>query len=788
MNVLKCGSLGEALQIKKIILFLLLVPSIIFSQNISELESMSDEALKAYWVQSQEKGYSLDQLKTIAKTQGLSDLDIAKLEKRILNLESLEAVNTISNATPGKSTSKFGLSQSEELKPASLMVFGSSFFNNPNINSAPSLNIATPESYELGPGDELAISIWGAAQNEYNSIITREGYLKIERIGPVYLSGLSISEAKIKLKNRLSKIYSGINSNYNKVFFDVTLLNSRSIVINIVGNVVAPGTYTLSSLANPLNALYAAGGPNENGSYREIKIIRGEKEIRSLDLYDYFIKGALKSFSLRDQDVILVPTYKNRIILNGEFKTKGIFELKENESVSDLLVYNGGITSSGVKNTVLINRVDGLSKRFETVEKEAFDEYILKDGDIIEARKVGDEVKNVVSIEGAVMVPGQYELNKNLDIRSLIKSAGGLKEVALKERAYLIREVDGFQQEIISVNLMQSMSHDKTYLLKSKDNLIIASIEELSAEKSVTISGEVNAPGTFPFFKGSTVADLILMAKGIKDKGSNKGIIIYRSTYDDSQKNPVEEISIDFSENYVGLDSNQNIELKVNDLVVVRSKLGYQPKEFVSVSGLVKKPGNYALKTNNYSVFDLIKDFNGFLPDAELKGVKLRRKANKGLSDPKLNESISLDLDQYLEIGINIENVLKSNGKLGEFNLVLKNGDELIVPKNDNSIETLGEVQKSTAITYYRGLTTKSAINKSGGFLQSAKKSSLYVVYQNGSMQSTKSFLFFRKYPKLKPGSKIYIPKKPESTAKTSVAEIVGYTTSLVSIIALLKL
>ena len=184
----------------------------------------------------------------------------------------------------------------------------------------------------------------------------------------------------------------------------------------------------------------------------------------------------------------------------------------------------------------------------------------------------------------------------------------------------------------------------------------------------------------------------------------------------------------------------------------------------------------------------MIKDFNGFLPDAELKGVKLRRKANKVLSDPKLNESISLDLDQYLEIGINIENVLKSNGKLGQFNLVLKNGDELIVPKYDNSIETLGEVQKSTAITYYRGLTTKSAINKSGGFLQSAKKSSLYVVYQNGSVQSTKSFLFFRKYPKLKPGSKIYIPKKPESTAKTSVTEIVGYTTSLVSIIALLKL
>ena len=212
----------------------------------------------------------------------------------------------------------FGLtenSEPEEGKTPDQIIFGSSFFNNPNISSAPSLNLATPESYEIGPGDELAISIWGAAQNEYTSKITREGYLKIERIGPVYLSGLTIAQAKYKLKDKLSKIYSGINSSFNKVFFDLTLLNSRSIVVNIAGNVVGPGTYTLSSLANPLNALYAAGGPNENGSYREIAVIRGGKEVHSIDLYDYFIKGSLKTFSLRDQDIILVPSYKNRIFL-----------------------------------------------------------------------------------------------------------------------------------------------------------------------------------------------------------------------------------------------------------------------------------------------------------------------------------------------------------------------------------------------------------------------------------------------------------------------------------------
>ena len=315
MNILRCGFIGEAMQFKNILLlFLLFMSTMNFAQdiNIQSLKSMNDEDLKTYLNQAQEKGYSLDQLKIIAKAQGLSDFEIAELERRVTDLGLNELTNETFE-TEGVSTSMFGLteiSEPEETIAPEEIIFGSSFFNNPNISSAPSLNLATPESYEIGPGDELAISIWGAAQNEYTSKITREGYLKIERIGPVYLSGLTIAQAKQKLKDKLSKIYSGINSNFNKVFFDLTLLNSRSIVVNIAGNVIGPGAYTLSSLANPLNALYAAGGPNENGTYREIAVIRGGKEVHSIDLYDYFIKGTLKNFSLRDQDIILVPSYK----------------------------------------------------------------------------------------------------------------------------------------------------------------------------------------------------------------------------------------------------------------------------------------------------------------------------------------------------------------------------------------------------------------------------------------------------------------------------------------------
>ena len=654
--------------------------------------------------------------------------------------------------------------------------------------------LSTPKSYELGPGDELSVSIWGAAENEYSSKISREGYLKIERIGPVYLSGLSISEAKAKLKNRLSKIYSGINSNTNKVFFDLTLLNTRSIVINITGSVVAPGTYTLSSLTSPLNALYAAGGPNENGSYREIKIIRDGKEVRSIDLYNYFVKGSLRSFSLRDQDVILVPTYRNRVFLNGEFKTNGIFEIKDGESISDLLSFNGGIASFGSKNEVYLRRIEGVNKIIKTVNKDMFEDFTLNDGDIIEARGVGDEITNSVTIEGSVMIPGEYELIKNPNVMSLIKSAGGLKEGALSDRAYIIREVDGFQQEAKTVDLTAAMNNDGDFQLRNNDRLIIASVEELTAPTSVTISGEVNAPGSFPFFKGMTVVDLILMSKGITDRGASSGIMIYRSTYDETQKLPVEAITVNLNENIFQLDKNQNTELMVNDLVVVRSKLGYQPKEYVTVSGLVKKPGDYALRTNKYSFYDLIKDFDGFLPDAELSGVKLKRPVETSEIKKLIDEaeeqrldSLDIDIDEYIEIGLNVNEILKSGGEISQYNLVLKNGDMIMVPKFDNSVEVNGSVQQATAVSYYRGLTAKSAINKAGGFGQNAKKSRVYVIYQNGSIASTKSFLFFKNYPKLLPGSKIFVPKKTDSGGKTSVGEIVGYTTSLVSIIALIK-
>ena len=437
-----------------------------------------------------------------------------------------------------------------------------------------------------------------------------------------------------------------------------------------------------------------------------------------------------------------------------------------------------------LKKEVYIKTIEGINKSVKTINKDYFKKHVLKDGDIIEARKVSDEFTNTVTVEGAVMIPGQYELNKIKDVKTLIEKAGGLKKNALKTRAYIIREENGLPQKALTVDLDGELSE---VILKNNDKLIIASIKDLIPEKNVAISGEISEPDTYPFFKGMTVVDLIIMAKGITQKGSNKDIIIYRSTYDKTQQKPVELINLSLNDDYRNLDSDENIMLEVNDNVIVRSKQGFKEKEFVLVTGLANKPGYYAIRNNNYSVFDIIKDFEGFLPDAEINGVKVKRPIDVKKIEGLVNDSLEIKIDEFIEIGLNVEKVLKSNGSLDQYNLVLKNGDEIIVPKSDNSIEISGEVQQPTAVSFSRGITTSSAINKAGGFGLNAKKSSVYVVYQNGSIASTKKFLFFKNYPKLLPGAKVFVPKKSETKNKTSVGEIVGYTTSLVSIIALIK-
>ena len=515
--------------------------------------------------------------------------------------------------------------------------------------------------------------------------------------------------------------------------------------------------------------MYAAGGPSDSGSYRNIKIIRNGKPIKNVDLYDYFSRGELESFSLRDQDIILVPNYENRVFVNGEFKNKGIFEIKRNENINDLLLFTGGISSFGFKDKLFIKRTDGINWRIEDVNIDKFMNFNLKDGDIIEARPVTDNYTNLVTIEGAISVEGDYSLSNVKNLDDLIVKAGGLKEYAIKERGYLIRTNNGIENEIISFNI----SNSKSLKLKPEDRVIISSKIDINRPKKVKIQGEVFEPRDYPFFDGMTLIDLILVSKGLTLKGDLNNIEIYRSTYDVTKKKPVEAYKVSLNSDLSKIDSTNNIKLKENDLVVIREKLGYQEKEFITVEGLVKYPGTYAIKDNNYSFYNLMQDFEGFLDDAALDGVKIIRQntLNEVLdlddSDKDKNSTnllgisskdslnVKVEIKPFIEFGVDVNNIINSKGKDAKYNVVLKNGDKIIVPRLDNTVEVTGAVQQSSAVTYSKSLTTTGAINRAGGFAENAKKNSVYVVYQNGNVASTKSFCF-NNYPKIKTRSKNY--------------------------------
>ena len=770
-----------------------------FGQNIDQLKGkklndLNDTELISYWKQAQENGYSIDQIKILARARGVSEAEITEFEKRISKITDItDNQSKITKFNSSSLTSIFGNNTYTSLESRESIIFGSDYFNNNNINSSPSFNVATPSSYELGPGDEILISIWGAAENEFSSLISREGFVRIDRIGPVYLSGLTISEAKKKLQRSLSKIYSGINSKQNsdfKVYLDLSLLNTRSIVVNVTGNVVAPDTYTVSSLSTVMNVLYAAGGPSESGTYRDIRVIRNGKNIKTIDLYDYFADGVYESFSLRDQDVILVPNYKKRIFINGEFKNTGVFEVKDGEKLNDIIKYSGGISSSGVKEKLFVKRNDGLFRKIDDVNKSNFSDYILNDGDTIEARRVTELFTNLITIEGAISIPGDYSLNNIKNVEELISEAGGLVNYAITERAYLIRKEKGVESSVISFNLFDSNNID----LKPNDRVIISSNIDLNRSKTVSIEGEVFNPQNYPFYEGMTLIDLILISKGITTNGDLGNIEIYRSTFDENRTNPIKTIKVSLNTDLSNLSDINNIELNADDLVVVRKKLGFQVKEFVTVEGLVKYPGTYAIKNNNYSFFDLIQDFKGFLNDASLEGVKIRRINKldelmevKFVDNNEFATDNTIELKPFIEFGVDVKNILATNGSNPNYNIILKPSDKIIVPRKDNSVEITGSVQQSAAVTYSKSLTTISAINRAGGFSENASKRNVYVIYQNGNVASTKSFLFLKNYPKLKAGAKIVVPQKNKISNKTSVGEIVGYTTSLVSIIALIK-
>ena len=737
-----------------------------FSQNIDQIRSVADfsseSELVSYVEEAKLKGLNLIQIEKLAEAQGATPSEL-RLLRKLWNSD----LNQISDDPDLEETpidSSFGVVEDddEDYDEDEFKRFGSDFFNNKNINEAPELFIATPSDYRLGPGDELMINLYGASENTYSVQISRNGTLKIDRAAPIYLSGLSINSAKKRLIKSLSKLYTGLLSSdeLNKVELDLSLSKARSVVVNITGQVIAPGTYTISGFSSVLNALYAAGGPNQVGSYRNIKLLRNGKVYKTIDLYDYFVGGVYPNLYLRDQDVILVESYSSLINIDNGFKINGLFEIKENEKLSDLIKFSGGFSSDSYKDKVFINRIDSYSRSIVEYSLENYDKANLKDGDLISAKTVVDFVENSVSVDGAVYLPGIFDISSAMSVKQLIESSKGLTPDALS-KALLYRSNKGVQDEILSLNLADK--YDLSIKLLVNDSLYVPSAKDIILDQVIEIRGEVNNPKEIDFKDGLTISDLVIMSGGLTAYANPKDIRIFRNISIDGNKEITKEINLELDDNLI---PNKNILLVADDIVTVNSSPFRRNNQFYSINGEVALPGLYSIKNQNYSVYEAIRDNIEFLESASTNGISI------------LRDSIQIPV---------YGNKLLSQGSSSKFNFELVSGDVINVPAKNKTAVISGAVQQEGIINIDSPISAKQAINYVGGFTQKSFKRGVYVEYQNGLRKVTKSFLFFNFYPRVYPGSIIVVPEKEENKNKTTVGEIVGYTTSLVSIIALLK-
>ena len=742
-----------------------------FSQDINELRekasNSSQDQIIVFIQKAKDQGLSLmDAEKQLILIGGKAE-EIKKL-RDLWNKEfSVSSSSKINDSE--KIESKFGElnvfeQDSLEIKDEELKRFGSDFFKNKNIVEVPQLYVATPSDYRLGPGDELVINLYGASEITYSVQISRNGNVKFDKLGPVYLSGLSISAANKRLKSRLSKIYTGLNSNnpIEKVDLELNLQKARTIVVNITGQVEAPGTYTISGFSSILNALYAAGGPNEVGTYRDIKILRSGRVVHTVDLYDYFTNGIYPNFYLRDQDVILVRPYQIQTELFTGFKQLSLFELKKGEVVLDLINLSGGASSNAFKKKLFIERFVDFSKTIVEIDEENFSSNRLFDGDKISFKEIkNDNVSNIVKIGGAVNLEGNFQLDSNKTVNELINSAKGFSSDKLGFSAILYKNNKGLNNEAVSLNLEESSSLQ--YSLSENDSLYVPSTKDVLFDLKIEIKGEVNFPKEIDFRFGLTITDLINMSGGLTPYANPKDVRVFRNISKNGESKLTEEIVLELDDNLI---PNNKISLLPDDIVTVNTYPYRKENKFYSVKGEVALPGLYSIKNQSYSVYDAINENVKFLNSASVEGIFI------------LRDSIQIPVNG---------NKLIIDGKKSKFNFELVSGDEINIPAKNNTISVFGEVQQEGIINSNKPINAKQAIESVGGFTDKSVKRNVYVEYQNGLRKVTKSFLFFKFYPRVLPGSKVFVPVKEDDVQKTSVGEIVGYTTSLVSIIALIK-
>lgn len=768
-----------------------------------KVDQLSDADVDRFNKQLQSSGVTINQAEQLALSKGMSAAEFAKLRQRIQQLPAVTNNGSSVSASGNNSVSVDDANSGETNRPEKgrspidPYIFGAELFNNSALSAQPNFQIATPVNYELGPGDELEIAVFGVQEMTIAVTVSAEGMISIPNVGQLKAAGATIEAITRRIRSSMEQTaYPTLRSGTSKL--SVTLGGKiRSIRITIIG-AHKPGNYTLSSLATTYNALYLAGGPAAFGTFREIELIREGKVERKIDLYHFLVKGNQEdNIRLRDNDVIRIPAYRKRVELRGQVKRPGIFELLAGENFTDLLEFASGFTDTAYKAAIKLTQLTERERRIKDLASSEYAAYVPAPGDIITVSEILSRFQNRVNITGAVFRPGFFELTAGMTIADLIRRADGLKEDAFTGRAQLVRLREDLTKEIVPVDLTQVISGNPTYnlLLKKEDELLITSIFDLKDEHKVTIQGEVRVPGEYMYIDSLSLKDLIVLAGGFTDAAKPQKIEVSRMLVRDTLTGMDERSSeiIEYNDVKDLSMSINNVQLKPFDVITIRRKPGYTALSSVNVLGQVQYPGPYVISSRSERVSDLVKRSGGFTPEAFIEGAYLRRFLSEKELELKrqrvarmqqnIADSSGLVLDDierhYDQIPLDLQAIVKHPGSI--FDIIIKAGDELYIPKFDAQVRVSGGVLMPTQIPFSTKYNLKDYLSSAGGVSQDALKRKIYVLYANGKAASTKKFLFFKNYPDVKPGAEIVVPKKLPKPARPST-ELIGLASVLASL------
>lgn len=687
-------------------------------------------------------------------------------------------------------------------------VFGRNIFNNKNLSFEPNQNMATPSNYRLGAGDNVIIDVWGASQETFESTISPDGVVIIEGVGPIKLAGLTVQQAKTTLKNKLGERYADCQ-------FNLSVGDVRSIQVQVVGEVIIPGTYTLSSLSSAFNALYAAGGINETGTLRNIKVFRNGRNIATIDVYDFLMHGnSSGNVRLEDNDVIMVGPYDCLVNVRGKVKRPMFYEMKSTESVKQLLAYAGGMTGNAYTKNVRLTRKAGEEYSIHTIDEFQMSSFCIKDGDSLYVDSILPRYSNMVEIRGAVKHPGQFQLGGAIQsVRDLLKAGDGLAEDAFQTRAVMHRQKEDLTLEMVSVNVEAILNGSQPDIaLRKGDVLFIPSIVNMKGEQTLTINGEVLYPGVYQFADSTSVEDLILQAGGLTDAASLAKVDVFRRVNDansiQDEGKMAEAFSFSIDKNFSKLD--KSFTLKPFDVVVVRKSPSYSEQRNVSVTGCVNFEGQYSMTSNAYRLSDLIKAAGGLTSIGYSKGARLNRimtqderlqresalraaqismyeEAMQSEKGYNINQADSLlqmkmDLGSTYPVAVNLDKALEEPG--GQYDIVLREGDQLVVPQFSNTVKISGEVSYPISMNYKKGESLSYYIKRAGGYGNKAKKKGVYAIYMNGAVEKIRK----RNSNDIQPGTEIVVPTKQQTKRMTTgeVMAIASGSASLASVVVAL--